>query len=119
MFTRSFLKAVKRKALRRGVWYSALDSVDRGILFLTSQVVDEVRGIELGRMIVKMLAKLKKASRSRFVRRMESYGLERAGEIADQATSFGYEEAKGWAYDFDFVRYVTLLVVNTPSGWGL
>ncbi len=116
MFTRNFLKAVRRRAIRRGVWYSALDYTDRGILNLTSRVVDKVRGALLGDVIVKILAKLKKALKSRFVRHMESFGLEEARKIAEQAVCFGYERAKDWVYDFNFIRYLTMLNMNTPSG---
>ena len=42
MYTSSFLTEVRRKALRRGVWYGALDRVERGILSLAAQVVDRV-----------------------------------------------------------------------------
>jgi hypothetical protein len=118
MFTRGFLKAVRRKALRRGVWFNALDRVERGILVLTSRILDVVRSTDLAKEIVKILAKLKKTYKSRFVRHMESYGLEKVRKIADQAISFGCEEAKSWVHDFDFVRYVTMLDMNMPSGWG-
>jgi hypothetical protein len=118
VFTSSFLEGVRVRALRRGVWYSALDRVDRGILYLTSRVVDEVRSVALGDMIVKILAKLKEALKSGFVRHMESYGSERARAVAGQAVAWGYGAARGWAWDLGFVRYLTLIDVNKPTGFG-
>jgi len=119
MFTRSFLRDVRRKALRRGVWYSALDRVERGIIVLTSRVVDVVRSVKLGVEIVMILAKLREAFKSRFVRHMESYGLEEARKVAGQAAAFGNEEAEAWIYDFSFARYLTFMDLNRPSGWGI
>ena len=95
MLTSGFLDGMRRKAMRRGVWFSALDKVERGIMVLTIRVVDFVRSERLGREIVRILAKLKEAFKSRFVRHMEPYGLETARRIAAQAVEFGNYLAKG------------------------
>ena len=117
MFSRGFLVGVRRKALRRGVWYTALDRVERGIIVLTSRVVDMVRSPALGVEIVKILVKLKKALKSGFVRRMEEFGLRRAREVARQAVEWGSGAAMGWASDLGFIRYLTLMDVNRPMGF--
>lgn len=119
MFTRRFLEDVRKKALRRGVWYTTLDNIERGIIFLTSRIVDQVRSSALGIEIVKILAKLKDALKSRFVRRMEEYGFRRVRILAAQAGEWGYNAAETWSSDLGFVRYVTLLDVYPPSGWGI
>ncbi|MFX0132139.1 MAG: hypothetical protein ACFFDN_00705 [Candidatus Hodarchaeota archaeon] len=119
MFNKQFLADVRRRALRRGVWFSALDSVERGILTLTSRLVDEVRSTELCVELVKILAKIRDALRSGFVRRMEEYGLVQARRLSAQAVEWGYTSAKGWASSFDFVRFLTLIDVNRPTGFGV
>ena len=119
MFTSSFLVEVRRKALRRGVWFKALDRVERGILCLTARIVDRVESAVLGIELVKILSKLRDALKSGFVRRMEEFGLRRARMLAAQAVAWGYGAARGWAWNPGFVRYVTLLDVYAPSGWGL
>ena len=43
--------------LRRRVWFSALDGVERGILCLASRVVEEVRNTALNVELVKILTK--------------------------------------------------------------
>ena len=108
MFTRDFLASVRRKALRRKVWYSALDSVERGILSLTPWVVDRVESRVLGVELVKIIAKLKRAVKSKFVKKMETFGVRRAREVCNQALEFGYETAESWAFDFKFIQYLTL-----------
>lgn len=110
---------MRKKALRKGVWYTALDNIERGIIVLTSRIVDEVRSAALGIEIVKILAKLKEALKSRFVRHMEEYGVKEAKKVARQAAAFGSEEAEGWAHNFGFIRYLTLLDLNRPTGWGI
>jgi len=75
--------------------------------------------VDLGVEIVKILAKLKEALKSRFVRHMESYGLMAARKIAGQAAAFGYENAERWAHDLAFVRYLTFLDLKRPPGWGI
>ncbi len=117
MFTRSFLVEVRRKALRRGVWWRVLDRVERGIIDLTIRVVDRVRSEALGVVIVRVLKKLRDALKSRFVRLMESYGLERARKVSEQAQGWGYVAARSWAYDFGFVRYLTVIKINCPVGF--
>jgi hypothetical protein len=119
MFTRSFLVEVRRKALRRGVWFRALDRVERGILSLTARIVDKVESAVLGVELVKILVKLRDALKSGFIRRMEEFGLRRAREVAAQAVEWGYVAARGWASDLGFVRYLTVIDVNKPTGFGV
>ena len=119
VFTKQFLADVRRKALRRGVWFSALDGVERGILTLTSRLLDEVRSTELCIELVKILAKIRDASKGGFVRRMEEYGLVQARKLAAQAVEWGYTSARAWASSFGFVRYLTLIDVNRPTGFGI
>ena len=118
MFTRRFLAEARRRALRHGVWYRALDPVERGILSLAARVVDRVESAVLGVEIVKILKKLCDALKSGFVRRMEEFGFGRVRELAAQVVEWGHRASAGWASDSGFVRYVTLLDVNAPSGWG-
>jgi len=119
VFTSGFLVEVRRKALRRGVWYRALDRVERGILSLTVRVTDRVESAVLGIELVKILGKLRDALKSGFVRRMEEYGFRRAREVAGQAVEWGYGAASVWASDWGFVRYLTLMDVNRPTGFGV
>jgi len=117
VFTSSFLVEVKRKALRRGVWFKALDRVERGILSLTARLVDRVESAVLGIELVKIMSKLREALKSGFVRRMEEYGFAKAREVASQAVDWGYHAARGWARNLGFIRYLTLIDVNKPTGF--
>ena len=82
MFTRDFLLRVRRRSLRKGVWYRSLDSLERGIISLAARVVDRVQNAVLGVEIVKILAKLRDALKGELVRCIVDFGFRRVGEVA-------------------------------------
>ena len=97
MFTRKFLGRWWSKALRRRVLFKAFD---------------EVRSEDVGRIIVKILAVLRDALESPFVRRMETYGIERARSISKKAVEWGHDIAEAWSQNLGFARYLTMLDIN-------
>ncbi len=117
LFTRTFLGSLRRKALRRRVWHSALDKVERGIITLSIRLIDSVQSATLGIEIVKITKKLRDALRSPFITYLETQSLIEAKKIANQAVEFGNTKAREWIYDFGFTRYLTLLNYNKPAGW--
>ena len=119
MFTRDFLKGWWRRALRRRVLFTALDREDRGYLYLTMRVLEDVRSVDVGKIIVKILVKLREALKGPFVRRMEDYGVGKAWVMSRMAVGWGYRAACGWAGEVGFARYLTVNELNSPSGWGI
>jgi len=119
MFTRGFLEGWWRRALRRRVLFTALDREDRGYLYLTMKVFDEIRNERVGTILLKILAKLRNALESPFVRRMETFGVGKAWSLSALAVGWGQDEAGGWARDKGFARYLTVLDFNGSSGWGV
>jgi hypothetical protein len=119
VLTREFLRGWWRRALRRGVLFSALDGEDRGFLYLAMRVVDEVRSLRVARIIMRIIKRLRDALIGPFARHVIEYGLRRVGTLAALAVGWGYEVAGEWVYDIDFARYLTLMEVYKPSGWGL
>ena len=118
VFTRKHLRRWWSRALRRRVLFTALDREDRGYLYLTMRVCDEIRNEKVGTILVKILAKLKNALMSPFVRRMETYGVEKARVLSAFAVEWGQNEAVGWGREKGFARYLTVLELNASSGWG-
>ena len=119
MFTSSFLSEMRRKALRKGVWYKALDALERGILSLTSRVIERVESAVLGVELVKILSKLRDSMMSGFVRRVKEFGLWRARGVAEQAVGWGHKSSAAWASNLNFARYLTLMDYYWPSGFGV
>jgi len=116
--TRSFLLRVRGRAFRRGVWYRALDGLERGILSLAARVVDRVESAVLGVELVKILAKLRDALESEVVKLTRGYGLERARKLSCHAVDWGNLEASHWASDHGFCRYLAVLEYYRPSVFG-
>ena len=118
MFTSNFLVEIRQEALRRGVWFKVLDRVERGMLSLTARIVDRVESVVLGIELAKIVRKLRDALKSGFVRRMEEFGQKRAREITSQAIVWGNKFAMRWVLDMGFARYLTIVDLNMPSGYG-
>ena len=118
MYTADFLLELRRKAIRRRVWYTSLDRVDRGIIYLVTRVVDRVESATLGIVLMKITKKLRDAMKSSFIKLMESDGVRMARNMAEMAVEWEYWAAKEWARDLGYVRYLTMLTLNKPSGWG-
>jgi len=112
VFTRKFLRGWWSRALRRRVLFTALDKSDRGYLYLTMKYFDEIRNSAVGTIIVKILAKLRDALESPFVRRMETYGTEKARSISRKAVEWGHDAAEGWAREKGFAKYLTILEIS-------
>ena len=67
ILSQKYLKEVRYAALRKRVWYRALDRVERGIIDLTICVVEKVQSQVLAKELVKILVKLRDASKSAFI----------------------------------------------------
>ena len=119
MFTSRFLSNVRGKAIRRGVWFKALDTLERGIITLASRVVDRVESAVLGVELVKIMRKLTDAMKSGFARRMGEYGAIKARKLAVQAAEWGNLTAREWSSNIGFIRYLTLIDIHRPSGFGI
>ena len=110
------LREVRGTALRRRIWYKALDCVDRGIINLTISVVEHVKSPTLIRSISEILAKLRGALESAFTRHLK-YGSRKLVDIMEVALSFGNEDALKWGTDA-FARLLAVNDYNNPAGWG-
>ncbi|MCW3991437.1 MAG: hypothetical protein NWE79_01920 [Candidatus Bathyarchaeota archaeon] len=119
MYTKNFLLALRRRTLRRGLWYRTLDSLDRGIYNLTCAVVDRVKSETLLRQILSIVLKLREALKGEFVRLVESLGVRKAWEMAGYAVGWGYGAAWEWRRDEGFARFLAVIEFNAPSGWGV
>lgn len=112
MFTSRFLSRIRTKALRRGVLYSALDGLERGILCLSARVVDRVRSGVLGAQLVDIVMKLGEALKCGFTRHVESYGVRQAVRVVQVAVGFGSRVAHGWLNGLGFARYLAFIDYN-------
>lgn len=115
---RDFLD-VRRRAIRRGIWFRALNSLDRGILNLSAILLDDVRSVTLHVQIVSILAKLEDAFKSPFRRFEEKHGQERLRQVVEEAVKLGYDAAKYLRGNKEFRDYLMFLDFHQPVGWGV
>lgn len=119
MFTREFLKEIRLRAIRRRMLYNTLDSVERGILYLCTRVVDEVSSPVLGVQLVEIVSRLQEAMKSAFTRHVESYGFKRVVQLVKQAKAIGCKRASEWLQDMSFIKYLAVLNMNQPIGYSV
>ncbi len=107
--------------MRRRVLYSALDHEDRGYLWLTmkvSEVSKVVESVDVGMIIVKILAKLNEALKNPLTLTIEAYGNGQAYRLSRTAVEWGYTLAETWVTDLGFIKHLANNQLNTPPGYG-
>ncbi|MFQ5758502.1 MAG: hypothetical protein ACE5IF_02345, partial [Candidatus Bathyarchaeia archaeon] len=105
---------LKQRALRKRIWFKILDRAERAIVDLTIRVVKEVRSRTLKEMLMTISEKLTEAMESQVVKFTKTIGRPLAQKIARFAFSWGNREALKWTKDPSFMRYLTIMQINTP-----
>ena len=103
------LNETKKHALRRGLWFQALNRIERGIIDLTVKYVDNIKSAKLAKVLTAILVKLQTTTESMIDRLVRTIGLSLTQKISNIAISWGNHLATSWANDFAFARF---LVVN-------
>jgi hypothetical protein len=103
---------LKTKAMRAGVWFRALNRIDRVLIDLTIRVARCVRSSILANSILSITRKLEGLLESRLVRAIREIGFSLARKLSLLAQKWGNEAAKEWANDFGFARYLAVMKLN-------
>jgi hypothetical protein len=117
MLSKKILIEVRYNALRKRIWYKVIDGIERGIINLTISIVDNVKSHTLEKEIIKILNKLKEASKNIFSTHYEIFGLNKVKELVEIAMSFGNTSALKWINDETYAKLVTVNDINNPVGW--
>jgi len=117
MLTNLFLRQLKQRALRKGIWFKVLDRVDRGIFNLTIEIVESVQSLILARQVMNIMVKLRNALKSEFETYVSTFGVLRLVEIVEQAVKLGCREALKWREDAGFSRYLAMNDIHNAVGW--
>ncbi len=99
--TRGLLAGLRLRALRRRVWYGALDRIERGLVDLTIRYVDQVKSNKLQQVLVEILEKLAQAMKHGMARVLR-VGRELALRASKLAVDWGNQQAYVWRYDESF-----------------
>lgn len=113
-FCRTELVRIKKRALRRGIWYRILSRTERILMDLTMRVVDVVRGFRLANLLNSIITKLCDAMESNVKRLMSTEGKERARRISEIGKKIGCKSAKNWVSDRGFMLFLVIAYINNP-----
>jgi len=106
---------LKTIAVRRGLWFKALSTVERAIVDLTIRVVERVRSSVLKGVLKAIASKIVEALKAKsFRERAIVIGRALAERLVRIAERFGNKRAREWAEDPSFVMYLGVSWLNTP-----
>ena len=106
------LVALKRRSLRRGIWFRVLNGLERAQVDVTVKVVERVRSSVLARVLASIINKLSQALESRVSALIKSVGYPSALRLSRIAQSWGLESAEAWVSDSEFARFLAVLHLN-------
>jgi len=81
---------------------------------LTIRCVEKVRSLLLTRILSEIIEKLAEAMKSRVERLMNSVGRLLAERLSQIAQRWGNPDAHRWATNQAFIRFLTIVHMNTP-----
>jgi hypothetical protein len=110
--SRGQLLKLKVRAMRSGIWFKALPRIDRVLVDLTIQVVENVRGICLARGILSVVRKVEELLESKLARVQREFGFSLACMLSMLAQKWGNASARGWIGDLGFARYLAVMKLN-------
>lgn len=108
------LALLKKRALRKGVWFRVLTRIERSIYDLTIKSVSTIRSERLFNAIKVIVEKLRSAL-SPVNALTRTIGRQLTIRIARVAYSWGHPKALEWASDERFARYLAVCYMNIPK----
>ena len=115
LLCRTELEKIKKRALRRGIWFKVLSKIERIQVDLTIKVVKVVKSIILSKVLHSIVKKLLNAMESRVARLMKEVGKTLARKISEIGVKLGCKSAKSWINDEGFIKFSTIMYMNTPK----
>ncbi len=112
LFPLTILIEAKKVAFRRGVWYRALNRLERSTVDLTLRYIDNIKSTQLAKLLTAIITKIKQATESTMNRLARTLGIPMAQKISDIAVSWGYHSASKWAADSGFARYLAVCIAK-------
>ena len=106
------LAKLKAKALRLGIWFKALQRIDRALFDLTIKVASMIRNAKLVKSIIAVANKLETAMSPRISEAFEEIGFPLAQKLTTVALKLGNVLAGSWASDSRFARFLAVMYIN-------
>lgn len=111
-FDKTQLMKLKLKAIRCGVWFTALQRIDRVLIDLTIKVNNNVRSYTLAKSILTVARKLQEVFQSKLAHKIKEIGIPLTRKLSRLAQNWGNKGAREWVNDADFARYLTIMKLN-------
>jgi len=111
-YTRFELVEIRRRAMRKRVWFKVLSRAERGLVNLTIRCVDRIHSPKLAGIASAIVCKLKEATESVVLRLMREVGRPLAERLSKIAQSWGNGDAWAWVEDEAFIRYLTVMRIH-------
>jgi len=108
------LLKLKLKALRRGVWFTALSRIDRALINLTIKVADKVRSFTLAKTLLSVVEKLEDAFENKVLYTLEEAGFPLARKLSLLAQKWNNDSARDWMHDRSFAKFLAIMHINNP-----
>jgi len=99
--------------VRRGVWYTVLNSLERAQVDLTIKIVERVRSPFLAKVLDRIINKLSVVWTSSIHRMVRSQGYALTFRLSMIAQSWGYQSAKTWVNDHRFAKFLAIMSLNS------
>lgn len=110
---RDLLRLLKLRALRSGVWYKALNCLDRALVDLTMKVAERVRSLRLIKALLAVVEKLEEALENKISKAVRLVGFPLAYKISLLAKKWGNPSAESWSSDVSFARFLAIMHINS------
>ncbi len=104
----SELPGLRRRALRKGLWFKILSNIERGLVNLTIKYVKDPRSPMLISALSEIMTRIADAVKSTYMHILESIGRPLATQRATAALSWGNSQAQEWFNDRAFWRFLGL-----------
>jgi hypothetical protein len=107
------LRDLKRKAIRNGLWFSALRRIDRVLVNVTLKVAKSVHSAALVRALYSVMEKLESASKNEVWNAVHKVGFLLANKLSMLAQKWGNYYARNWAFDESFAKFLAIMHMNS------
>jgi hypothetical protein len=115
MLNRIQLIKIRNKAMRAGVWFKALQRIDRILVDLTIKVAENIRSSSLAKNIFAVVSKLEGLLESSISQSIRTTGRLLAEKLSSIAQKWGNTSAKAWAVDVSFAYYLAIITQAQTS----
>ncbi len=110
------LANLKKKALRKGIWFQTLSTNERVLASLIGKYVKIVKNSALATVIARIIVKLIYGIKNSFIHMIESRGRPIAESWARAACAMGWKDASKWVEDINILRWYGFTAYYSKGG---